>query len=487
MDTFDLIVIGAGPGGYVCAFRAAQLGLKVALVEKRATLGGTCLNVGCIPSKALLHSSEHVTWAKQHARDHGIKLGSVEVDLAAFMKRKDDVVNKLVGGVGQLAKARKITVITGAAEFTGPKTIRVTSSDPKTQNPESQTPNSKPQTAAELTATNIVIATGSAPVELPFMKFDGKVIVSSDDAIAFDAVPKKLVVVGGGAIGLELGSVWSRLGSDVTVVEFLPKIVATYDDDIVRNFTRILQKQGLKIETSTKVTGLQLKTQNPKLETAAVLTAEKDSKPIEFPADKVLLSVGRRPFTDRLALDKAGVQLDDKKRVKVDDHLRTNVAGIWAIGDVVAGPMLAHKAEEDGVAVAEWIAGKHGHVNWDLVPAIVYTSPEVASVGLGEDAAKAKGLAVNVGKFNFAANGRAIAADATDGYVKIIADAKTDKILGAQILGHNAGELISEIVTHMEYGGSAEDLARTIHAHPTMSEAVKEAGLAVSKSAIHAL
>ena len=456
-ESFDLIVIGAGPGGYVCAFRAAQLGLKVALVEKRPTLGGTCLNVGCIPSKALLHATEHVTWAKHHAADEGITLGSVQVDLAALMKRKDDVVTKLVGGVGQLAKARKITVVTGAAEFTAANTLSV--NDQK------------------LTAKNIVIATGSAPVELPFMKFDGKTIVSSDQAIAFDSVPQKLVVVGGGAIGLELGSVWARLGSEVTVVEFLPKIIATYDDDIVRNFTRLLQKQGIKIEVGAKVTGF----------AKGVLTAERDGKKLEFPADKVLVSVGRRPYTDGLGLDKAGVQLDEKKRVKVDAHLRTNVAGIWAIGDVVAGPMLAHKAEEDGVAVAEWIAGKAGHINWDLVPAIVYTSPEVASVGLGEDGAKAKGIAVNIGKFNFAANGRAIAAGAMDGYVKIIADAKTDKILGAQILGHNAGELISEVVTHMEYGGSAEDLARTIHAHPTMSEAVKEAGLAVSKSALHAL
>ena len=463
MDSFDIIVIGGGPGGYVCAFRAAQLGMKVALVEKRPTLGGTCLNVGCIPSKALLHSSEHVTWAKHHAKEHGIKLGAVEVDFAAFMKRKDDVVAKLVGGVGQLAKARKITVVTGAAAFTGQKTVRVTP------------PDNAP--ATELTAKNIVIATGSAPVELPFMKFDARTIVSSDHAIAFDSVPKKLVVVGGGAIGLELGSVWSRLGSDVTVVEFLPKIVATYDDDIVRNFTRILQKQGLKIEVGAKVTGF----------ANGLLTAEREGKKLEFPADKVLVSVGRRPYTDGLALDKAGVELDEKKRVKVDAHLRTNVSGIWAIGDVVAGPMLAHKAEEDGVAVAEWIAGRHGHINWDLVPAIVYTSPEVASVGLGEEGARAKGLAVNVGKFNLAANGRAIAAASTDGYVKIIADAKTDRILGAQILGNNAGELISEVVTHMEYGGSAEDLGRTIHAHPTVSEAVKEAGLAVSKSAIHAL
>jgi dihydrolipoamide dehydrogenase len=479
MASYDVIVIGAGPGGYVCAFRAAQLGLKVALVEKRPTLGGTCLNVGCIPSKALLHSSEHVVWARQHAKDHGITLGMVEVDLAAFMKRKDDVVAKLVGGVGQLAKARKITVVTGTAEFTGPKTLRVR---PAEESSRAQSP-----AATELTAANIVIATGSAPLELPFMKFDGGTIVSSDEAIAFDSVPGRLVVVGGGAIGLELGSVWARLGSAVTVVELLPKIVAYQDEDIIRNFTRLLQKQGLKIETSAKVTGVRLKRQNGGRETAALVTAEKEGKAVEFPADKVLVAVGRRPYTDGLGLEAAGVALDDKKRVKVDAHLRTNVPGIWAIGDVVAGPMLAHKAEEDGVAVAEWIAGKSGHINWELVPAIVYTSPEIASVGLGEDGAKAAGRAVNVGRFNFAANGRAISAGAADGYVKIVADAKTDKLLGAQILGHNAGELIAEVVAHMEYGGSAEDLARTIHAHPTMSEAVKEAALAVSKRPLHAL
>jgi len=459
--TYDVVILGAGPGGYVCAFRAAQLGLKVALVDKRATLGGTCLNVGCIPSKALLHSSEQFAFARHHAAAHGIKLGSVEVDVPAMLKKKDDVVTKLVGGVAQLAKARKITVVTGTASFAGKDTVTVKG--------EKET--------VSLTAKHIVIATGSAPVELPFMKFDGKTVVSSDEAIAFEAVPKKLVVVGGGAIGLELGSVWARLGADVTVVEFLPKIVATYDEDVVRNFTRILQKQGLKIETGAKVTGF----------AKGVLTAERDGAKLEFPADKVLVAVGRRPYTDGLNLEAAGVELDEKKRIKVDGHLRTNVPGIWAVGDVVAGPMLAHKAEEDGVAVAEWIAGKAGHINWDLVPAIVYTEPEVASVGLGEDAAKARGIAVKIGKFNFAANGRAIAADATDGYVKIIADANDDRILGAQILGRGAGELISEIVTHMEYGGSSEDLARTIHAHPTLSEAVKEAALAVSKSALHAL
>jgi len=464
-ESFDLIVIGAGPGGYVCAFRAQQLGLKVALVEKRATLGGTCLNVGCIPSKALLHTSEQYAWAKHHAAESGIKLGSVEADLPAMLKKKDADVTKLVGGVGMLAKARKIPTYTGTASFVSPTEIEVNGG-----------PSSR-VAATKLTAKNFVIATGSAPVELPFMKFDGETVVSSDHAINFTSVPKKLVVVGGGAIGLELGSVWARLGSDVTVVEFLPKIVAMLDDDIVRNFTRILQKQGLKIETGAKVTGF----------ANGILTAERGADKLTFPADKVLVAVGRRPYADGLGLDKAGVQLDDKKRIKVDDHLRTTAKNIWAIGDVVAGPMLAHKAEEDGVAVAEWIAGKAGHVNWDLVPAIVYTDPEIANVGLGEDAAKAAGRAVNVGKFNFAANGRAIAADATEGYVKIIADAKTDKILGAQILGRGAGELISEVVTHMEYGGSAEDLGRTIHAHPTMSEAVKEAGLAVNKAAIHAL
>ncbi len=461
MDSFDVIVIGAGPGGYVCAFRAQQLGLKVALVDKRATLGGTCLNIGCIPSKALLHSSEQYAWAKHHAAESGIKLGSVEADLPTIFKRKDAVVAKLVGGVGLLAKARRIPTYTGTAAFTSPTEIEVKGA----------------KETIQLTARHFVVATGSAPVELPFMKFDGEIVVSSDHALSFPSVPRKLVVVGGGAIGLELGSVWSRLGSEVTVVEFLPKIVAMFDDDIVRNFTRSLQKQGLRIEVGAKVTGF----------TRGELTAERGSEKLSFPADKVLVSVGRRPFTDGLGLDRAGVQLDDKKRVKVDDHLRTSARNIWAIGDVIAGPMLAHKAEEDGVAVAEWIAGRAGHVNWDLVPSVVYTDPEVAAVGLGEDAAKAIGRAIKVGKFNFAANGRAIAMDATDGLVKIIADATTDRILGAQILGHNAGEIISEVVTHMEYGGSAEDLGRTIHAHPTMSEAIKEAALAVSKSAIHAL
>jgi dihydrolipoamide dehydrogenase len=465
MDSYDVAVIGAGPGGYVCAFRAAQLGLKVALIDKRSTLGGTCLNVGCIPSKALLYSSEQLVFARDHAADHGIKVGPVSADIATLLKRKDAVVARLVGGVAVLAKARKVTVLSGEASFTSPTMLAIKGAGGTTS----------------ITAKNFVIATGSAAVELPFMKFDGKTVVSSDEAIAFEKVPEALVVVGGGAIGLELGSVWSRLGSKVTVVEFLPKIVAAYDDDVVRTFSRMLVKQGIKIETGAKVTGL--RTEGGR----AVLTAEREGKPLEFPAEKILVSVGRRPYTEGLGLEKAGVSLDDKRRVKVDAQLRTGVPGIWAIGDVVAGPMLAHKAEEDGSAVAEWIAGKAGHIDWNLVPSIVYTDPEVASVGMGEDAAKAARVAVNIGRFNFAANGRAIANDSTDGFVKIVADAKTDRILGAQILGRGAGELIAEVVTHMEYGGSAEDLGRTIHAHPTMGEAVKEAGLAVSKSAIHAI
>jgi dihydrolipoamide dehydrogenase len=456
-ENFDLIVIGAGPGGYVCAFRAAQLGLKVALVEKRATLGGTCLNVGCIPSKALLASSEHFAFAKNHAADHGIKLDGIAVDLAALHRKKQGIVDKMTGGIALLAKARKVAVITGEAKFTAASTIAVG--------------------AQSLTAKNFVIATGSAPVELPFMKFDGQTVVSSDQAIAFGEIPRKLVVVGGGAIGLELGSVWARLGAEVTIVEFLPQIAGAADADVVRNFTRLLQKQGLRIEVNAKVTGF----------AKGILTAERDGKKLEFPADQVLVAVGRRPYADGLELAKTGVELTDKNSIKVNAQLQTTAPGIWAIGDVIDGPMLAHKAEEDGAAVAEWIAGKAGHIDWDLMPAIIYTDPEIATIGLGEDAAKAKGLKVNVGKFNFAANARAHANDGADGFVKIIADAATDKILGAQILGKNAGELISEIVTHMEYGGSAEDLGRTIHAHPTMSEAVKEAGLAVSKSALHAL
>ncbi|MEY4272983.1 MAG: hypothetical protein RL250_1849, partial [Verrucomicrobiota bacterium] len=400
MSQLDLVVIGSGPGGYVAAIKAAQLGLKVALVEKDPTLGGTCLNVGCIPSKALLHSTE--TWRHvHHAKHHGI-VGAEKLsfDVPTMLANKDKVVTQLNKGVEFLVTKRGVEIVRGLGRLGKPGQVLVRGA------------------AGDrvLETKHILIATGSVPVELPFMKFDGETVISSDHGIALKAVPEKMVVVGAGAIGLELGSVWSRLGSDVTVVEFLPKIAAAYDDDIVRNFTRILQKQGLKIEVNAKVTGY----------AGGILTAERGTEKLSFPADVVLVAVGRRPYTDGLALEKAGVQLTDKKRIKVDGHLKTTAPGIWAIGDVVAGPMLAHKAEEDGVAVAEWIAGKPGHINWDLMPGIVYTEPEVASVGLGEDEAKKRGLAINVGKFNFAANGRAIAADATDGYVKLIADAKTD-------------------------------------------------------------
>jgi dihydrolipoamide dehydrogenase len=504
MDSFDVAIIGAGPGGYVCAFRAAQLGLKVALLEKRPTLGGTCLNVGCIPSKTLLHLSEHYAWATKQAAASGIRLSGVELDLGTLMRRKEAVIQKLVGGVAQLAKARKIAVFTGTASLTSASTIEISPGGAAARvagvvpaaggaGPglvERADPVPGASTApTTITAQNIVLASGSVPTGLSFLPFDSRIVVSSDEAIAFDRVPARLVVVGGGAIGLELGSVWARLGADVTVVEFLPKIAASYDDDVVRLLSRLLTKQGLKIEINARVTGIRGQSPNQSSPESGpvVLTAERDGKPMEFPADKILVSVGRRPVIENLGLERVGIELDEKKRIRVDDHLRTSVPGIWAIGDVVAGPMLAHKAEEDGAAVAEWIAGKAGHVDWNLVPAIIYTDPEVAAVGLGEDGAKAKNVDVRIGRFYFAANGRAIAADAVEGFVKIIADAKTDRILGAQIIGHGASELISEVVTHMEYGGSAEDLGRTIHAHPTLSEAVKEAGLAVSKSAIHAL
>ena len=456
-QTFDLIVIGAGPGGYVCAFRAAQLGLKVALIDKRATLGGTCLNVGCIPSKALLASSEHFLFAQKHAAEHGIKIDGVSIDIAAMLKKKDGIVSKLTGGVAALAKARKVTVITGAAAFVSANTVAV--GDQK------------------LTATNIVIATGSAPVELPFMKFDGETVISSDHAISLPSVPKKLVVVGGGAIGLELGSVWARLGAEVTVVEFLPKIAATYDDDIVRNFTRLLQKQGLKIECGAKVTGF----------ANGVLTAEREGKVLEFPADKVLVAVGRRPFADNLNLAAAGVALTDKKRIQVDSHLKTTAAGVWAIGDVIDGPMLAHKAEEEGIAAVETIAGYAGHVNYDAIPGVIYTFPEVASVGKTEEELQAANVQYNKGTFPFAANSRARANGTgnAEGFVKVLADKVTDKILGVHIMGPNAGEMIAEGVLGMEYGAASEDLARTCHAHPTLSEAFKEACMDAYDKPIH--
>jgi dihydrolipoamide dehydrogenase len=464
---YDLVVIGAGPGGYVAAIRAAQLGLRTALVEKDAFLGGTCLNVGCIPSKALLHSTELYHTLATQAAVNGIKVGKISADIAALMKRKGEVVEKLRGGVKQILDKRGVTIIQGLGKIgAGGKSVEVIRADGSAQ---------------KLETKNILIATGSVPVELPFLKFDGKVVVSSDHAIAFTEVPEKLVVIGAGAIGLELGSVWARLGSEVTVVELLPRIAPTFDEDISRLAQRVFQKQGMKFELGAKVTGMKL--ENGK----AVLTAEREGKALEFPADKILVAVGRKPTTAGLGAAEAGLTLDKQGRVVVDAHFRSNLPNVFAIGDVTAGPMLAHKAEEEGVACAELLAGKAGHVNYNTIPGVVYTEPEIASVGLGETEAKAKGIAVKVGKFNMAANGRALSAAATEGFVKIISDPQTDKLLGAQIIAHNASEMIAAITPHLEYGGSAEDVARTVYSHPTLSEAIKEAALAVDGRAIHSV
>lgn len=462
---FDVAIIGAGPGGYVAAIRCAQLGLKTALIDKRDALGGTCLNVGCIPSKALLHSSEHYAFAQSHAADHGIALGSVELDLGTVLAKKDKVVSQLTGGVDMLVKKRGIERFVGAAALQADKSILV----------------SEENGDARIQATHTVLATGSAPVELPFLPFDGKTVVSSDEGIAFDPVPEKLVVIGAGAIGLELGSVWSRYGSEVTVVEFLPKVAAGYDEDVSRHLERSLKKQGLAIHTNTKVTGVRTNGKQ------TLVIAEKKGQELEFPADKILVAVGRKPYSEGVGLENVGLETNEKGQVETNARFETAVPGIYAIGDLIAGPMLAHKAEEEGVALAEFLASKAGHVNYEVIPNVIYTDPEVAGVGITEAIAKEKGIDVAVGKFPLSANGRALATDATDGFVKVIADAKTDRILGAQAIARNASEMIAEIVTHMEYGGSAEDLARTVHAHPTLSESVKEAGLAVSKSAIHSL
>ncbi len=464
---FDLLIIGSGPGGYVAAIRAAQLGLKTGVVEKDAYLGGTCLNVGCIPSKALLHSTEQFHFASHRAAEHGIVLDSPKIDVGQLMKRKTGVVEKLRGGIGQLLKARQIEVFNGTGSLAGGGRVEVRGDKGE-------------QT---LEAKHILIATGSSTVELPFLPFDGKTVVGSDEAIAFDSVPKKLAVVGAGAIGLELGSVWARLGSEVTVVEFLPRVAPTFDHEISRAAERIFRKQGLEFHLGTKVTGLK----KGRGQARAKLTAEKDGKAVEIEADRILVAVGRKPNTAGLEPEAAGIELDEKGRIPVDRRFRTKAEGVYAIGDVIAGPMLAHKAEEEGVACVERIAGQAGHVNYDVIPNVVYTDPEIASVGLGEQDAKEKGIEVRIGKFPFAANGRALASDATDGFAKVVADAKTDRLLGVQVIARGASELIAAAVAHMEYGGSAEDLGRTVHAHPTLSEALKEAALAAGEGAIHAV
>ncbi|MDA1066435.1 MAG: dihydrolipoyl dehydrogenase [Verrucomicrobia bacterium] len=462
--TFDVVVIGSGPGGYVAAIRASQLGLKTALVEK-GHLGGTCLNVGCIPSKALLHSTEMLHFAEKKAATHGIKLEGISFDLEAMMNRKSAVVKTLRGGVQALVTKKGGTIFHGLGVIQSPNSVLVKQEEGE----------------IKLTTTHIVIATGSSPIELSFLPYDGEKVVSSDQAIAFDSVPEQLAVIGASAIGLELGSVWARLGSKVTIIEFLPKIAPTYDDDICKMAERVFKRQGLIFHTSTKVTGAD--TSGEKL----LLTAEKNGNTITIEADKVLVAVGRKSNTANTGLENVGINLDEKGRIPIDKYFRTKTAGIYAIGDVVAGPMLAHKAEEEGVAVAEIIAGKAGHVNYDVIPGVIYTDPEIASVGISEQEAKEQNIAVKTGTFNLSANGRAIASDVTEGMVKVIADAKTDKLLGVQIFGHNASELIGAAVTHMEYSGSAEDLARTIHAHPTLSESLKEAALAADGRGIHSI
>ena len=464
MDKFDVVIIGSGPGGYVAAIRAGQLGLKTAIVEKDPELGGTCLNIGCIPSKALLSSSDHFVFAKKEAAKHGIVLPNVLLDLSTMLKRKDKVVKTLTGGVRGLMKLNKVTTFAGLGTITAPGRVSV---------------KPKEGDATEIEADHIIIATGSVPVELPSMKFDGKVIVSSTEALSFPEVPKQLLVIGGGAIGLEMGSVWSRLGSEVTVVEFLPRIALGFDLELATALQKALTAQGMKFHLDTKVS--EVKVENGR----ATAKATKGDEQLTFEADKVLVSVGRRAFAEGVGADKIGVELDDRKRIKVDDHFRTNVKGVFAIGDVIAGPMLAHKAEEEGVACVELIAGKAGHVNYDVIPGIIYTNPEAAGVGITEDYAKEKGMTVRVGKFPFAANGRALAAEDATGFVKFVADAETDRIIGAHILSHAASDLMAECVAVMEFGGSAEDLGRTVHAHPTLSEAVKEAALSVNKAAIH--
>jgi dihydrolipoamide dehydrogenase len=460
-DSFDVIVIGSGPGGYVCAIRAAQLGMKVACVEKRATLGGTCLNVGCIPSKALLQSSEEFHKAGHALKDHGVLVGDVKLDLARMQARKGEVVGANTKGVEFLFRKNKVTWLKGTGRITAPGSVDVD--------------------GTVYAAKSIIIATGSDSVPLPGVTVDEKRIVTSTGALELEKVPGHMVVVGGGVIGLELGSVWKRLGADVTVVEFLDRIVPGMDTEIATAFQRVLQKQGIKFRLATKVTGATAGADGVSLTVEPVKGGAAET----LNADIVLVAIGRRPFTEGLGLEAVGVALDDRKRVKVDAHWATNVPGIYAIGDVIAGPMLAHKAEDEGVALAETLAGQAGHVNYGAIPGVVYTWPEVASVGQTEEELKAGGIAYTVGKFPFTANGRARAMGDVDGFVKILADKATDRLLGAHILGPDAGTLIAELTTAIEFGASAEDVARICHAHPTLSEAVKEAALAVEGRALH--
>jgi dihydrolipoamide dehydrogenase len=457
-DQYDLVVIGGGPGGYTAAIRAAQLKMKVACIEKRPNkaFGGTCLNVGCIPSKALLDSSEMYEATLHKLARHGIRVGSVALDLATMLARKDKVVSELTGGVGYLFRKYGVTPLYGTGKLLGGGKVEIAAADGA-------------KTVVE--TKNVLLATGSESTELPFLKFDGKFVVSSTEALTFQSVPKHLIVVGGGYIGLELGSVWKRLGSKVTVVEFLPRILSISDGEISSEVQKLLTKQGLEFHLETKVTGATIKS-----DLVTVTAQGKDGKELSFTGDRVLVAVGRRPLTTGLGLDEAGVKYDPKSgRVDVDEHYKTSAAGVYAIGDLIAGPMLAHKASEEGIVCVEQLAGMKPHVNYDAIPSVIYIWPEVSSVGVTEEQLKEKKVDYKIGKFKFAATGRAKAMDETDGWVKVLTDAKTDRVLGVHILGPRASDLIAECVTIMEYKGSAEDIARCAHSHPTLSEAVGEA------------
>ena len=463
-DKFQVVVIGGGPGGYVCAIRLAQLGLKTACIESRGSLGGTCLNVGCIPSKSLLNLSEEFHNA-QSLSNKGIEIGEVKLNLPKMMKNKDKAVTILTKGVEFLLKKNKVTYFKGIGSFKSKNDILIKDHENKEK---------------VIQTENTVIATGSVSVSLPGVEIDEKIIVSSTGALKLEKVPKKLVVVGGGYIGLEMGSVWSRLGSEVHVIEYLDHITPGMDKEISNEFMKILKKQGINFHMQHKVEKIKKNINN-----AVVSTISSEGTKKDFECDVVLISVGRKPNTEGLNLQKIGVELDEKKRVKTDKNFKTNQDNIYAIGDVISGPMLAHKAEDEGIAVAENIAGQSGHVNYDTIPGVIYTSPEVASIGKTEEQLKELNVKYKIGKFSFMANSRAKAIDDTDGFVKILADEKTDKVLGAHLIGPHAGELIGEIGIAMEFGGSSEDIARTCHAHPTFSEAVKEAALSVDKRAIH--
>jgi dihydrolipoamide dehydrogenase len=465
MASYDLVVIGTGPGGYVCAVRAAQLGMKVAVVEKNPTLGGTCLNVGCMPSKALLHASEMFEEAAHSFAKMGVSVSAPKLDLPSMMNFKQQGIDGNVKGVEFLMKKNKIDVLKGTGKILGAGKVEVRG-DGKTETVETK---------------NIVIATGSDIARLKGIEIDEKRVVSSTGALSLGKVPEKMLIIGAGVIGLELGSVWRRLGAEVMVVEFLDRILPGMDGEVAKQFQRMLEKQGFAFKLGAKVTGVDTsgKTLKARVEPAAGGPAE------ILETDVVLVCIGRVPYTEGLGLKEAGIALDNRGRVQIDAHFSTNVKGVYAIGDVVAGPMLAHKAEDEGVACAEIIAGQAGHVNYDVIPGVVYTTPEVSSVGKTEEELKQAGVAYTSGKFPFTANGRSKVNQTTEGFVKVLADAKTDRVLGVHIVGREAGEMIHEACVLMEFGGSAEDLARTCHAHPTRSEAIKEAALAVGKRAIH--